>query len=262
MHKYLKKSFSLNKAVLFIVIINLCGPLISEESTTMKVTSRNIIWAGIPFKRVQSGESNHRFIWLHGDEKTAKMTLEDYVNHNPSIAFFIQYSEREIPFKGTKVDPNRIFSTAGSNKALKKFKPNWDKNQFTEALTMLENGRKKFLDEIFPTNGGVLISLHNNFRGYNVHSEIKNSTSISIKKGQNPRDFIICTEEEDYLKLAQGPYNVVLQDKKVGKDDGSLSWASLDYGIRYINIEVRLGWLSKQKKMLNYIHDTLLYENN
>jgi len=262
MHKYLKKYFSLNKVFICIAILNAGSSLQGETSFKGETMIKEIDWAGISFKMVQTGESNHKLIWLHGDEKTAKMALEDYVHHNPGIAYFIQYSEREVPFWDTKVDPNRIFSTVGSRKALQKFKTDWNNTQLNEAVSLIERERRSFLDEIFPTNGGLLISLHNNFRGYNVHSEIKNSTSISIKEGQNPRDFIICTEEEDYLKLAKGPYNVVLQDKKVGKDDGSLSWASLENGVRYINIEVRLGWLSKQKKMLNYIHDTLLNENN
>ena len=68
--------------------------------------------------------------------------------------------------------------------------------------------------------------------------------------------------EADFLQLKRGPYNVVLQNKNIGKNDGSLSWASLENGVRYINLEVRLGWLSKQKKMLNYIHETLIHENN
>ena len=39
---------------------------------------KEIDWAGISFKMVQTGESNHKLIWLHGDEKTAKM-FEEYI---------------------------------------------------------------------------------------------------------------------------------------------------------------------------------------
>jgi hypothetical protein len=41
------------------------------------------------------------------------------------------------------------------------------------------------------------------------------------------------------------------------KDDGSLSWAAMRHGVRYVNIETRLGWLSQQKKMLSFLEDHL-----
>jgi hypothetical protein len=50
---------------------------------------------------------------------------------------------------------------------------------------------------------------------------------------------------------------VVLQEKLPQKDDGSLSWAAMRNGVRYVNIEVRLGWLTQQKKMLNYLEKNL-----
>ena len=85
----------------------------------------------------------------------------------------------------------------------------------------------------------------------------KNSQKVSIKKNENPRDFIICTNAHDYEKLSSGPYNVVLQNKLPKKDDGSLSWESLRRRVRYLNVETRLGYLSKQKKMLKFIEETL-----
>ena len=40
-------------------------------------------------------------------------------------------------------------------------------------------------------------------------------------------------------------------------NDGSLSWAAIQKGVRYINIETRLGWLSMQRKMLNFVEEKL-----
>ena len=108
-----------------------------------------------------------------------------------------------------------------------------------------------------PNKNGMLISLHNNFRGYNVNKEKGNSQRISIKKDENPRDFIICTDESDFEILSNSPYNVVLQNKIPEKDDGSLSWEALRRNVRYLNIETRLGYLSKQKAMLKYIEENL-----
>ena len=95
--------------------------------------------------------------------------------------------------------------------------------------------------------------MHNNFRGYNIHREKDRSQKVSIKSDQNPRDFIICTNADDFEKLSSGPYNVVLQNKFPDKDDGSLSWEALRRNVRYLNIETRLGYLKKQKDMLNLI---------
>ena len=99
------------------------------------------------------------------------------------------------------------------------------------------------------------MAIHNNFRGYNVHKEIDNSDSISIKEDQNPRDIFLCTNANDFKILAKSPYNVVLQEKWKPIDDGSLSWAALRHDIRYILLETRLGWLKKQTKMLKYLED-------
>ena len=40
-------------------------------------------------------------------------------------------------------------------------------------------------------------------------------------------------------------------------NNGSLSWAAIEHGIRYINIETRLGWLSQQRKMLQFVEKRL-----
>ena len=217
----------------------------------------NITLAGIPFEVVGNGKSQNRYIWLHGDEETARMALEYHMQYYSGLAFFIKSKTREVPFKSTIIDPNRIFSRNGAYKALRKFKPDWSKPSLQNALDEIENDRKLFLDAIMPRENALLISVHNNFRGYNVHREKDNSQKTSIKSNQNPRDFIICTNDEDYAKLSKGPFNVVLQNQFPDKDDGSLSWEALRRNVRYLNIETRLGYLSMQKKMLKFIEETL-----
>ena len=188
------------------------------------------------------------------------MALDYHIRHFAGLAFFIQNETREIPFKSTIVDPNRIFSRSGSYHALKKFKPGWQRGTLKQALDEIDSERTSFLDILMPGRNGVLIAVHNNFYGrggYNVKKEEKKSQRTSIKPGQNPRDFIICTYEKDFEKLSTGPYNVVLQSKIPEKDDGSLSWESLRRNVRYLNVETRLGYLTKQKKMLRFIETTL-----
>ena len=216
-----------------------------------------IYFDDIEFEMITNGFANKSYIHIHGDEETARMLLKDHIKTKKGRAFFIKSIDREVPLGPTKVDPNRIFSRSGSEKALKKFKPKWNQNKLDRLLDRLDQARKMFLINIFPSKGGLLIALHNNFRGYNVNMELDNSQLFSIKEDQNPRDFILCTSLEDYKKLENGPYNIVLQNKFNKNNNGSLSWAAMHHGVRYINIESRLGWLSQQRKMLYFVEDML-----
>ena len=214
-------------------------------------------YCGIDFQVKKNGFSDVNYILIHGDEETARMLLSEHIKKNKGKAFFIKSKEREVVLGPTKVDPNRIFSRAGARKALKKFKPHWDHKELTKLLEKLDESRNIFLFNIFPSEGGLLIALHNNFRGYSVKDELTNSQLHSIKKDKNPRDFIICTDLKDYQKLKKGPYNVVLQNIIDEDNNGSLSWPALENGVRYVNIETRLGWLSQQRKMLKFVESSL-----
>ena len=173
------------------------------------------------------------------------------------MAFFVQSDDREIPFESTIIDPNRIFSRNGAYHALRKFKPGWQPGKLKKALDLIDKERTNFLDLLMPSKSGLLVSVHNNFRGYNVNREKDRSQRVSIKPDQNPRDFIICTDNSDFEILSSGPYNVVLQNEFPEKDDGSLSWEALRRNVRYLNIETRLGYLTQQKKMLAFIENSL-----
>ena len=211
-------------------------------------------FAGVKFDVIQNGKSPNRYIWIHGDEQTAKMALEYHLENYGGTAFMIQNEKREISYKSTIVDPNRIFSRIGAYHALRKFKPGWEKGTLKKALDELDIDRIKFLDLLMPSKEALLISVHNNFRGYNIEHERGKSQRISIKKGQDLRDFFLCTNKKDYDILEKSPFNVVLQNKLPDNDnDGSLSWVALRRNVRYINVETRLGYLSKQKQMLDYI---------
>jgi len=213
--------------------------------------------ATIQFKVIQNGDSDRRYIWLHGDEQTARMALESHMKKNQGKAFLVEGILRESEFYGGIIDPNRIFSSLGAKANIQKYNPRWTKKEKEDRLLTINQDRKIFFKNIFPKNGELLIALHNNYKGYNINKELGRSDANSIKKDQNPRDFFICTNRSDFEILSQSPFNVVLQEKSPKKDDGSLSWAALINDIRYINIETRLGWLSQQKKMLNYIEKNL-----
>ena len=213
--------------------------------------------ATIQFKVIQNGDSDRRYIWLHGDEQTARMALEDHMKKNQGKAFFVEGILRESEFYGGIIDPNRIFSSLGAKANIQKYNPRWTRKEKEERLLTIDKDRKIFFKKIFPKNGELLIALHNNYKGYNINKELGRSDAKSVKNNQNPRDFFICTYRSDFEILSQSPFNVVLQEESPKKDDGSLSWAAIRNDIRYINIETRLGWLSQQKKMLNYIEKNL-----
>ena len=244
-----RRLYLLNRLFLYTIISIVYGSEIHDK----QINKSFIMFAGAKFNLVQNGDSPNRYIWLHGDEQTARMALEYHIGLYNGLAFFIESETREIPFKSTIVDPNRIFSRDGAYYALRKFKPGWQPGTLKMALDEIDRERESFLDILMPNKNGLLISLHNNFRGYNVHKEKGNSQRISIKKNENPRDFIICTNSSDFEILVSSPYNVVLQNELPERDDGSLSWEALRRNVRYLNIETRLGYLSKQKAMLKYI---------
>ena len=212
---------------------------------------------GIKFKVVKKGNSDRKYIWFHGDEKTAKMALDHHMKTNEGTAYYIQNELREVKLYGGLIEPNRIFSSDGMKQAIQKYNPQWSVSKKKKILAIYDQGRSTFLNEIFPKNGEILIAIHNNFRGYNVNKEIKRSDSISIKIDQDPRDFFLCTNRTDFELLAKSPYNVVLQEKWIPENDGSLSWAAILHDVRYVLLETRLGWLNKQKEMLNYLHKNL-----
>jgi len=213
--------------------------------------------ATIQFKVIQNGDSDRRYIWLHGDEQTARMALENHMKKNQGKAFLVEGILRESEFYGGIIDPNRIFSSLGAKANIQKYNPRWTRKEKEERLLTIDKDRKIFFKKIFPKNGELLIALHNNYKGYNINKELGRSDAKSVKNNQNPRDFFICTNRSDFEILSQSPFNVVLQEESPKKDDGSLSWAAIRNDIRYINIETRLGWLSQQKKMLNYIEKNL-----
>jgi len=215
--------------------------------------------AGIQFKVIKNGESNRRFIWIHGDEKTAAILLKRHLKNNYGTAFLIENNKREVYINDYMMDPNRIFSKAGLEKNLIKFNGKISKTAIYKMVNLIANDKEIFFDRITPPNRGLLIALHNNSHAYTIDDEIPLSTEISLKNSEHPHhhNFFICTNRDDYNSLSKSPYNVVLQETNPEEDNGSLSWFANRKGVRFINIETRLGHLSTQTKMLQYIEDHL-----
>ena len=69
----------------------------------------NISFGPIQFTSLKNGESNKRYIWLHGDEQTARMALERHMKTNKGKAFLVTGIVRELDFFGGIIDPTEFF---------------------------------------------------------------------------------------------------------------------------------------------------------
>ena len=92
---------------------------ISQISLVFAMEKSELSYCGIKFEVKKNGYSDINYILIHGDEETAKMLLNEHIQNNQGRAFFIKSKEREVPIGSTIVDPNRIFSRSGAEKALK-----------------------------------------------------------------------------------------------------------------------------------------------
>jgi hypothetical protein len=145
-----------------------------------------------------------------------------------------------------------MFSRYGAAANLRSLNPTWSRAEVDEALDELDGGREKLLHTILPPDDGLLVALHNN-TGYSVLSEKPIAERMSLKEPGNPHAFFLCTKAADYEVLAKSPYNVVLEQYVRAPDDGSLSRRAAARGVRYVNLEVRLGEADRQRQMLDWL---------
>jgi len=237
--------FSLNGLIIFLALFTVLG----GDQPIKSATS----FGAIEFTVLENGESNRRFVWLHGDEKTAKKALTQHIRRYKGTAFLIRNHERLVRINGLSLDPNRIFTTDGTRKTLLKYHPEASHQKREEIVEYLNRGRERFMEELSPPLNGIMVAVHNNSRGYSIDSEIGDAADYSIKPDQDRRDFFLCTDRKDYEILAHSPFNTLLQLNGVTKYHGSLSEPMGRQGQRYVNVEVRLGQLDQQKKMLEYL---------
>jgi hypothetical protein len=211
----------------------------------------------IHFEVIRNGKSSRRYLHIHGNEETARMVLREHMKHHKGVAFLVRNHQRHFPLLGGQFDPNRIFSAAGAEKNLKMLNSSWTPPQLERALRELARHRDKLIRNLTPPAGGLLIALHNNGRGYSVHSEIPISDEVALNDRDHPHEFFLATQPSDFAILAKSPYNTVLQNRSPDKDDGSFSRVAAARGIRYVNLEVSLGKFDRQKEMLDWLERNL-----
>ncbi len=209
--------------------------------------------AGARFRIVRNGRSDRRFIVIHGNEESARQVLTAHMRAHFGKAFIIEGGSRNVPIEGGQIDPNRMFSRVGAEANLRQLNPGWSEDQVNAALAVLDRERPRLVNDLMPPNNGLIVALHNNSPAYSVANEEPISQAASIREPDNPHAFFLCTNEEDFARLATSPYNVVFQKEVPMQDDGSLSRLAALRGVRYINVEVALGQSGRQKEMLDWL---------
>jgi hypothetical protein len=215
------------------------------------VGARFDIVHGKPPKHVKL--PRRRYLLIHGNEETARDVLAKHVATCRGTAYLIDSKTRNVPIEGGTIDPNRMFSRFGAEANLKRLNPDWESKKITQALDLLDTHREHLLHAFLPGGSDLMVALHNNGEGYSVETEAPISDQKSIKEPDNPHNFFLCTDPDDFQILSVSPYNVVLQQHVRAPDDGSLSRRAAARRQRYVNLEVKQGDADKQREMLTWL---------
>ena len=218
---------------------------------------KHISLGGAHFRILRNGRSKRRFLLIHGNEETARAVLTRFMDTQDGIAYIIESHTRNVPIASGEIDPNRMFSRVGAEANLKTQNPMWTAREMDRALRILDQGRDHLVHALFPPDRGLICALHNNSENYSVTDEAPISDATSLREPANPHAFYLCTDPGDYAILSQSAYNVVLQHNKPEADDGSLSHLAARRGVRYLNLEVRLGDADRQLEMLRWANWSL-----
>jgi hypothetical protein len=190
---------------------------------------------------------------IHGNEETARATLTYHMETHEGIAYLAENHTRNVSAGSAQLDPNRMFSYAGAEANLKHLNPGLAPERLQAELNLLDRGRNRLVRALFPPKDGLLVALHNNSETYSVKDEVDISDETSLREPGNPHAFFLCTNPGDYALLKTSPYNVVLQRHAPKEDDGSLSRLAAARGVRYVNLEVRLGDAERQRDMMRWL---------
>lgn len=216
--------------------------------------------AGARFEIVRSKlkhqPSRRRYVLIHGDEQTARELLLKHMQTHSGIAFAVESQTRNIPIEAGQIDPNRMFSRRGATVSLESLNPKWTPAQVDAALDLLDREREPFLDTILPTEGALMVALHNN-KEYSFSEEAPASDQNTQNQPNDLHAFFLCTDPADYKLLAASPFNVVLQQYMRAPDDGSLSRRAAARRLRYLNLEVKAGDDARQQEMLDWVEKNL-----
>lgn len=201
---------------------------------------------------------------IHDNENTSVKAAKSIFTEIGGKLIEIQaQGKRLISFSSNekiyKFDPNRIFSENGIKNTLNSYGKHSQSSH-----TIIQNFADFIIDSLL-VNAETIVTLHNNSNlKYSINSYKKggkyekDALNININPNYDPDDFFYVTDSIFFNKLKKKKFNIVLQDNKNVKDDGSLSVDCGKKNIRYINIEAQHGHLQEQISMLKILHNVLL----
>lgn len=203
------------------------------------------------------------FFALHDNEYTSKEAAKEIVNEKGGEIFELKNREKRlIEFKSFKrrykIDPNRIFTPRGLRQNIIYY----NKRFSSWAYNRVRKLGQRILKQYPLREAQVIVGLHNNTdRGYSVISYKKgfrlgrNAKLVYINSQRDKDDFFIVTQKRFYNYFKNRGFNVVLQNNRRVKDDGSLSIYCARYGIPYISVEAQFDHIEEQKEMIRAIYD-------
>jgi hypothetical protein len=214
-------------------------------------------YCGIRFQTISRKRSSRRYLWIHGDETTARDVLLAHMRKFRGKALLVDNPTRVIRVGDMTFDPNRMFTELGLERNLTRLNPQATEQERRRIHQLVAKDRNKLLKALTPPKNGLLTVLHNNSRGYSVKDEVEISNAVSLAAPAEPNDFFLCTDPVDYAILKTSPFNVVLQSAAKGDDDGSFSRLAAARRIRYVNIETAKGREAEQRAMLEWMETRL-----
>ena len=201
-------------------------------------------------ERIQHGKGKS-FVHLHQNETTALQAAKQVVqSEGGSVMTLVHSGQRNIVFhlqhERYEFDPNRIFTDTGIKKTLSAF-GHYSPEAHAEVKALAQK-----ITSLLPE--GKIIAVHNN-NDYSIKEYLPGESlhhdagKLHIDSARFYRNFYLATQHDDFIRLKNLRYNVILQ-AKAATDDGSLSvyLAHRDY----VNVEAGYEQLLAQIDMLHW----------
>lgn len=215
-----------------------------------------------------------RYVIIHGDEETAPLAAEAHLRRCGGVLIqlinprkrFVTFRLPRLPFT-YDFDPNRVFTRTGLEQNIRAL----NRRTRRSRLPKLFEEAQRFADQFLPllieprTPAQGLIAVHNN--GTSPRSDFSFETFVNsrgyfpgveamhYRRSHSPFNLFVVTDRADYEELVRRGLNVVLENSHLASDDGSLSVLCGKEGIRYANVETRMGEIDKQVEMLNTLRE-------
>lgn len=198
------------------------------------------------------------YVSVHENEQTAVTAARQLVDRRGGRMVELRAQRhRLVTFSRAGVrytfDPNRIFTTAGVEKTLRRYGP-YTKLAHADVARLAA----ALLDCIRSGLVPPLVAVHNNGAGalsvesYRSGPLETEAAEVWVNRMMDPDDFFLVTERGLFDRLRALEFNVVLQSA-TPSDDGSLS-VYCQGRLPYVNVEAEFGHLAEQTRMLEAVH--------